>query len=458
MGMTYNRPGTTLNDSLRAVLASRRFKGKQNSSIARYDCEMAMSLACAILASMLAAAAPQDTSVTVPLIKGTVVDAISGKPIAGVDVILRAKLLVASFGDGGAEPLRYENVRTSSDGRFLFPAKAEPRASNPLASIAELSLSVNRVYYSVEQMRAIHPSETWRTSDDGSDVWWLVEHGTLDESNTPTRLTDRDISLGALNKKAYFPVSVQFLRDCDEAFSCLSLPLGKDNRIALIPVLNDVSECKQIADWDSGERCSRVNGYRSAMLHVENVEQIRAGKALCRSLDNLSAQCLQQLHGEVKAHSQAGPPESFVMPPAEMVLIGSIAGFSASRIGRPRFEAFEEAAVYEVSYTPETGPQFPINVAVSVGSREPSSDDVSIRMVAADPIWIAGREQRGLFEGFPVTMRPDGGPTATAAWSSANKIVCIKFSNMHLAGGGELSVEQRRALIRAYIQKYPPAK
>jgi hypothetical protein len=29
---------------------------------------------------------------------------------------------------------------------------------------------------------------------------------------------------------------------------------------------------------------------------------------------------------------------------------------------------------------------------------------------------------------------------------------------MHLAGGGELSVKQRRALIRAYIQKYPPAK
>jgi hypothetical protein len=30
-----------------------------------------------------------------------VVDAISGKPIAGVDVILRATLGVASFGDGG---------------------------------------------------------------------------------------------------------------------------------------------------------------------------------------------------------------------------------------------------------------------------------------------------------------------------------------------------------------------
>lgn len=418
---------------------------------------MSTSLACVILASMLVAAAPQDTSVTVPPIAGTVVDAISGKPIAGVDVILRATLGVASFGDGGNEPLRYENFKTSSDGRFRFPAKAEPKASNPLASIHELSLSVNRVYYSVEQMRVINPSQSWRTSDGGSNVAWLAEHGTL-AGGDPVRPTDRDISLGVLNNKAYFPVSVQFLSDCDESFSCLSLPLGKDNRIALIPVLNDTPECQQIANRDTSERCRRLNTYRSALLHVENVQQIRAGKAMCRSLEYLSTQCLQQLRGEVKARSRVGPPADLAMPPPETILIGSIAGFSISPMGRPTFEAFEEAAVYTASYTPQTGPRFPVNVAVSVGSREPTSDDVSIRMKASNPIWMDHAEQRGLFEGHPVVMVSGGGPVSLVAWSSANKIVCIEFSNWHLSGGVELSVEQKSALIRAYIQKYPPAK
>src|SRR5580698_469030 len=53
-----------------------------------------------------------------PALSGIVVDALTGKPVGGVDVTLRASLRVASFGGGGDKPLRYENSTTSPDGRF----------------------------------------------------------------------------------------------------------------------------------------------------------------------------------------------------------------------------------------------------------------------------------------------------------------------------------------------------
>jgi hypothetical protein len=232
---------------------------------------------------------------TIPAISGTVVDALTGKPVAGVDVILRASLGVASLGDGGPEPLRYENSTTSPEGRFYFPPKSEPKAAGPLSSISELSLSVNRVFVPVAEMQALFPTEG-RRSDGNSDVTWLAQHATIPEyvlSNSRT-----NVDLGRLSKASYFPASIQLLRDCFEwAATCVSVSPVARVRVNLIPVFDDPAQCRNIRDPEDQERCRQLNTYRAAFLRMDTPAQLQEDKRLCESVDGgrISRQCLEQL-------------------------------------------------------------------------------------------------------------------------------------------------------------------
>jgi hypothetical protein len=87
--------------------------------------------------------------VRIPAISGQVVDAITGKPVANVDVTLRATALTASLFDGGRSSLRYENDRTSADGRFSFRSSLETKLMQPLTSMEGYWLTVNKTFWSI---------------------------------------------------------------------------------------------------------------------------------------------------------------------------------------------------------------------------------------------------------------------------------------------------------------------
>src|SRR5580698_5606444 len=95
------------------LMLNRRLKTDDGTSMTA-----GVLLAILLLAIMPAETRGQSPVPKTPALSGIVVDALTGKPVGGVDVTLRASLRVASFGGGGDKPLRYENSTTSPDGRF----------------------------------------------------------------------------------------------------------------------------------------------------------------------------------------------------------------------------------------------------------------------------------------------------------------------------------------------------
>lgn len=383
------------------------------------------------LAALIPTALPGQSAISgsdvgprVPAITGTVIDALTGKPLSGVNVILRGDLLVASFGDGGREPLRHETSTTSAGGRFGFPAKVESKAAGPLASISGLSLSVEG-----------------RASD-----------GAGDPMRSPK------VIVGTAEKKSYFPILVELIGDCEnpgQVAACISLsPMG-DVRVPLFPVVDDPAQCKQIANAEWSEKCRQLNTYRAAFVHLETIEQIRNDKKLCRSVDQgiASKQCLGELRREVRDRATAREgviPQPGTLPPGE-VLITSITGLVAGPVSVSRFDPFEEMTNYSISYKLEVAPaDNPVTVTVAVGAREATSDDVASQLDSRQPIPVFF-ERSGVFEGHHV-MVIDVGTVSMVAWSSGNRIVCVDFNGLMPAA---LPLASRRELIRRYMQKYP---
>jgi hypothetical protein len=424
-----------------------------------------------ILASLLFAAVPsvlpgqvlasqRPAAPRIPAISGTVVDAFTGKPVGGVDVVLRASL----GGDGGG-PLRYENNTTSADGRFRFPASPEPRAAGPLSKISELSLSVNRVFVSVAQMRAMNPRETSRTSDGPSDVTWLAQHGTIADfsfANNPSA----EIQFGRLDNRFYFPVSVQFLRDCahEWAATCISVSPNGSVRIPLIPVLNDPARCDQIADSETRERCRQLYTYRAAFIRRETIAQVREDKKLCESVDHgrVSQQCLTQLHNDVRL--RASPRGSLRPPPGldspeNVLILTPVTGLVAGTPSLDYADLFEETAIYAVRYASATE-RFggdPISAVVDIFSEKPTSKDLAARM-AQHGGFPPGFEKGETIDGSPVTTL-ERGTASIVAWTSTRRIVKLEFERSGGIPRLDHAITAAAAgwteLIRAYLRKYP---
>jgi len=409
--------------------------------------------------SARSAAAPR-----IPAISGIVVDALTDRPVGGVDVILRASLRVASLGDGGDETLRYENSPTSADGRFRFPARPEPRAAGLFSSIGEISLSVNRVFVSVAQMQALSSLDRRRTSDGGSDVTWLAQHGTLPEfsfANNP----NAEFQGGRLDNRSYFPVSVQFLRDCNYEWvaTCLSLSPNANVRITLIPVLNDPAGCDRIADPDTRKRCRDLNTYRAAFLHRDSIAQVREDKRLCESVDQgrVSKQCLEHLHNDVRLRA---PPRGSLSPPpgmdslANVLILTPVAGLAPSSPSLSYADLFEETAIYAARYSSAAERGFdPLSVVVDVFSAEPTTKDLRARM-AQNGGFPRGFEKNETVDGSRVTTL-ERGTASIVAWTSGRRIVKLEFER----SGGIPRLDRAVAaaavgwpeLIRAYLRKYP---
>ena len=93
----------------------------------------------------------------IPEISGQVVDALTGRPLSGVDVTLRATALTGAFFGGGSSALRYENSRTSASGEFTFRASVEREAAGFLTSMEGYWLTVNIAFHSLESLKKEEP-------------------------------------------------------------------------------------------------------------------------------------------------------------------------------------------------------------------------------------------------------------------------------------------------------------
>src|SRR5215471_15187591 len=106
-----------------------------------------LCFACLLTPPCVLAAQSLPTSLgsAIPAINGRVVDAITGNPVSGIDVTLRA------FASGNHDLLHYENSRTSPRGEFGF--RSSHLEEFDMRSVGTYWLSVNMKYLSHEWMK-----------------------------------------------------------------------------------------------------------------------------------------------------------------------------------------------------------------------------------------------------------------------------------------------------------------
>ncbi|MFY9728235.1 MAG: carboxypeptidase-like regulatory domain-containing protein [Bryobacteraceae bacterium] len=410
------------------------------------------------------AAGQQPAGPVVPAISGTVVDAITGKPVAGVDVTLRAETT-------DRMQLRYESCRTSPLGRFRFPSSVEPKASGLLGGIGEIAITVNIPFVPLAQIRAAY-SNDWVTSDGGSDASQNVLGDPLFTLKS-TRVYNLELKGPRVNNKAYFPMAVQFLKACGQAWdaNCISMETTRDVRVPLIPVLDGPAGCKKIADRDLSEGCRQLQVYRSAFLHVETMAQVQADKTLCNTVDGgrVSKICLDQLHSYVwnpERYEGRLPVRMEIDPAEEALILTPIAGMGVVRHGLGQTDPFDETATYYASYRRQAHWPWLDAVRVSVDF---IGDTEARRLQWArllkfnqSPAKQAGHFE--MFDGSPLFVY-EAESASQVAWISGDKLITISVSrHADLLRGGfrevdarmaEATPEQRRELIRSYLRKYP---
>jgi hypothetical protein len=217
----------------------------------------------------------------IPAISGQVVDAITGKPIAGLDVTLRA----LSARGSGLDVLRYENSRTSLGGRFSFRTSLESKAGRPPTSIKGYWLSVNLTFWSIAWMNTQSPYSDHKVDILGDPLFQAKA----------TRHFEFTINGPRVNTKLYFPMAVQFRRRCIQTWNanCISFDETQNVPIPLIPTLDNPADCKKIKNEGLSEQCRQLNTYRSAFHHLD--------EALCRQVDQgqASKTCLELLHAYI---------------------------------------------------------------------------------------------------------------------------------------------------------------
>jgi hypothetical protein len=205
----------------------------------------------------------------VPPISAKVVDAITGKPVPGMSVCLQ----VEAMNLGGLEGLRTDMSRTSDSGRVFFWPSVH----------ASLLLPAWRGYW----IRVTDPSAQIAPPC-GSYVAWM-------DLISGTKGWPINLGLDGHGTPKYFPLAL--LRgEPDPYFSrwsalhrAMGFPVG--SRIALIPVLQNASDCKQIPDPSLAEDCRQLNTYAAAMSlrRKGDPESWALAETLCNEVDHAYA-------------------------------------------------------------------------------------------------------------------------------------------------------------------------
>ncbi len=381
-------------------------------------------------------------------------DAVTGRPIPGIDVTLRV--------EGDRKDLRYENCRTSALGRFRFSPSSHPGGF--MAGIGQIAITANIPFVPAARIReADH--EDWIQSDEGSDASGFLGDPLF--TARASRIFNFRLPGPRIQNRAYFPMAVQFLKDCQQRWNanCLSSDILQGVRVPLIPVRRDAAACHTIADRNLREECRRLQTYRAAFLHVDTMAGVRAGKAHCDQIDHgsISKLCRDQLHAfalRPEDYENRSPVRMEIAPVDEVLILAPISGMRAVRPGLSRPDPFDETAVYHVNYQRPEGSFANANAMLDyIG--DPAERR---RRLAAflNPPSTAKLEPRRieLFDGSPVAMSDDG-RMATAVWISGQYLVTITSQRSapnlpaDLTRRSEITPALRQALIRAYLRKYP---
>lgn len=196
-----------------------------------------------------------------PRISGTVVDAVTGRPVPGIDVCLLVTYSRLSFVHAPTpDVLRSVMTQSDASGRFFF-ARWD----------AQLDLSDHWGGYGIA---VTDPVARWKEVC-GRELYLL---GKTDIFECEIRLNIQSGS-AAQSPPPYFPVAMvnDFLAPeppvyGTEAFfghfpeGSLVRKIGDPNklRIALVPLLRNQDDCRSAPDSDSAELCRVMNGSSSA--------------------------------------------------------------------------------------------------------------------------------------------------------------------------------------------------
>jgi len=178
----------------------------------------------------------------VPPISIKLVDALTGKPVPGVNVCLQ----VESMTLGGPEPLKTKESTSGGSGRIFFWPSVYTNGF----------LTGWRGYW----IRVTDPDVQLAPAC-GTYLSWTYIHA----EGWPINLDPN-----ASGRQKYFPVALLRGSDSDPDFHGrgamqreMEFPVG--GRIALIPVLENASDCEHIADASLAEYCRQLNTYAEAM-------------------------------------------------------------------------------------------------------------------------------------------------------------------------------------------------
>lgn len=235
-----------------------------------------VGLALLVLILLLAALYVSAFLYVVSPVSAKVVDAVTGKPISGINACLE----VDGKGLRGRDVLRSEMSRTNDSGQFFFRS-----------SVHVMGLLRKREGYWI---RVLDPNEGI-----GSRCGADIGQSELDKTEQWPVYLGPD----ANGRPKYFPVALWRGDPDRSAFHwsairrAMGFPLGQ--RIALIPILQNVNDCKQIHDPSLSEDCRQLNTYAAALSLRENQDSESRARAatLCGEVDHafFSAWCRGKL-------------------------------------------------------------------------------------------------------------------------------------------------------------------
>jgi hypothetical protein len=206
----------------------------------------------------------------IPPVTGRVVDAVSGKSIRDV----RLSLEMSRYEGWSVHTELHDRAKSGTFGSFFLLGALRWRG---------LPLPEFRSY--------------WLTVDEGDQNSGQEEVSAAIQTMYNPMFNRRGAVVG---DKRYFPLTVTFHHNgCDRVWpaTCMYKPFWWGISLPLIPVLEDVNDCRRIKNLSLQENCRQLNTYRAAFVHVDSYAQVQKGKTLCAEVDHasLSSACLQQL-------------------------------------------------------------------------------------------------------------------------------------------------------------------
>jgi len=369
----------------------------------------------------------------IPPVNGRVVDAVTGKSVRGVGLTLGS-----SSYEGWSVNTEVNHCATTGVFGWFF-------------LLGGLSWRVLPT-----QFRSY-----WVTVNGGSQLSEMEERTAIDLVLYSPLANRRN---APLTDRRYFPLTVSFgSHGCDQAWSptCMYKSVWWGISIPLIPVLEDVNECKKIASASLQENCRELNTYRAAFVHVDSYEEVRIGRELCNEVDHgaISKTCLERLKLYIANVGFDQKPFKLQVnePVPDGMFPDSIAGVHATenRHCGPRL-FFDGRVSCAGSYGTATKQFVTVYIEewpeTELSSKPPMFNHVGSSTNVTEERHLGGKITRYQGQWNSSEQRPDGKisyyqhQSNSFGWYSRNRLVEVAFYN---------PIPQQEQFLSYYLQKYP---